>query len=137
MQLEIYLQETRQLAEYNAELLNDARQRLIKGEKLSKLEQSGVLHTFQVLIENAIGKAKHTLKSQHKNVPVSAYDTFEALVDVSVIPSTELDQWLSIIGLRNKIVHDYMNIDINIVFQLVKEKQYEIIVKFLLQPLMT
>ena len=135
MQLEIYLQETKQLTEYNAALLEETRQRLAKGEKLSKLEQSGVLHTLQILIENAIGKAKHTLKSQQKNIPISAYDTFEALAEIGVIPTNELKQWLSIIGLRNKIVHDDMNIDFSIILQLIKEKQYEIIISFLLQPI--
>ena len=63
MRLDIYLKETQQLAEVNGDVMEEVRQRLLKGEKLSRLEQSGVLHVLQVLIENAIGKAKHTLSS--------------------------------------------------------------------------
>jgi len=35
---------------------------LLAGEKLSPLERNGILHAFQILAGNAIGKAKHTLK---------------------------------------------------------------------------
>ena len=62
MQLDIYAQETNLLTEKNASLLDEVKQRLKKGELLSNLEQAGTLHALQVLIENAIGKAKHTLK---------------------------------------------------------------------------
>ncbi|MDP1659468.1 MAG: DUF86 domain-containing protein [Methylotenera sp.] len=40
------------------------------------------------------------------------------------ITSQELIQWNSAIGLRNRIVHDYMNIDINFVYQLIKNNHY-------------
>ena len=38
-----------------------------------------VLHAVQVLVENAIGKAKQQLKARGETVPVSAYDAFAAL----------------------------------------------------------
>lgn len=133
MQLDLYLQETKQLAEYNASLLDEVRKRIQQQDTLSRLEQSGVLHALQVLIENAIGKAKHTLKYLNKTVPISAYDTFNELQENDVISKEELEQWNAIIGLRNKIVHDYMNIDIRIVLELVKDKQYNVIIRFLLR----
>ena len=92
MQLELYLKETQQLAEYNATILNEVRQRLINGETLSKLEKSGVLHALQVLIENAIGKAKITLKHHNKSVPISAYDAFESLAESDLIHIKDLKQ---------------------------------------------
>lgn len=134
MQLDIYLQETKQLTEKNVNLLDEVRQRLTKGEMLSNLEQAGVLHALQVLIENAIGKAKHTLKHLNITVPISAYDVFELLAENSVIPKNELNQWSAIIGLRNKIVHDYMNIDPGKIFVLVENRQYELVSRFLLAP---
>jgi len=108
-------------------------ERLQQGDNLTRLEQSGVLHAFQVLIENAIGKAKHTLKYSGCTVPASAYDTFKELIEQKVIPPADLDQWNAIIGLRNKIVHDYMNLDVRIVLERVKNNQYAVVVRFLLQ----
>lgn len=135
MQLDIYAQETNLLTEKNASLLDEVKQRLKKGELLSNLEQAGTLHALQVLIENAIGKAKHTLKFLGQTVPVSAYDVFDSLAAIKIIPAEELDQWKAIVGLRNKIVHDYMNIKIELILNFVKNKQYQTIIAFLLQPI--
>ena len=135
MRLDIYLKETQQLAEVNGDVLEEVRQRLLKGEKLSRLEQSGVLHVLQVLIENAIGKAKHTLKHHKKTVPISAYDVFEMLGEHKVISVDERSQWSAIIGLRNKIVYDCMNIDPEIVLQLIKNKQHQLVIHFLMAPI--
>lgn len=39
------------------------------------------------------------------------------------------------IGLRNRIVHDYMNIDMNRVLEFVQTNQDKFIVEFLLKPI--
>ncbi len=135
MRFDLYQKETAQLAtEYNA-LLEIARQKLLAGEALSQLEQNGVLHAFQVLIENAIGKAKQILKFKDENVPVSAYDAFSSLVRINIMSDAELPLWNSVIGLRNRIVHEYMNIDIDRVLNLVSQNEYKFIVDFLLNPM--
>jgi uncharacterized protein YutE (UPF0331/DUF86 family) len=51
--------------------LAEARERVLAGGSLSRLEQNGVLHALQVLVENAIGKAKHLIKAAGEPVPVS------------------------------------------------------------------
>lgn len=58
---------------------DETRERLVSVGALSRLEQSGVLHALQILIENAIGKARHLLKAANEPVPVSPYDTFSSL----------------------------------------------------------
>lgn len=84
----------------------------------------------QVLIENAIGKAKQVLKAKGKSVPISAYDTFDALVLHSTINTGELPAWNAAIGLRNRIVHEYMNLNLQRVLEWVRLRQYEFIVDF-------
>ena len=135
MRLDLYLQETRQLTEKNTALLDEVRLRLEKGSPISNLEQAGVLHALQLLIENAIGKAKHTLKHLDKTIPVSAYDSFATLCETSLINEKDLVQWNAIIGLRNKIVHDYMNIDPAKIYQFIANREYERITRFLLTPI--
>jgi uncharacterized protein YutE (UPF0331/DUF86 family) len=99
---------------------------------LSRLEQNGVLHALQVLFENAIGKAKHLIKAAGEPVPVSAYDSFRALARILGLSAQELEQWNAIIGLRNRIVHDYMNLDMRRVLQVVESGGYAFVVDFLL-----
>jgi len=134
MRLDLYLAETAQLANEYGALLDEARQQLLAGDALSRLEQNGVLHALQVLIENAIGKAKQILKAGGESVPVSAYDALAALARQNIIEETDLQAWNATIGLRNRIVHEYMNIDIQRVLELVRADQYRFVVEFLLDP---
>jgi uncharacterized protein YutE (UPF0331/DUF86 family) len=63
MRLDLYYAETARIAKEQSALLDVAKQRLAEGLMLTPLEQNGVLHALQVLIENAIGKAKQLLKA--------------------------------------------------------------------------
>lgn len=134
MRLELYQAETAYIANEQTALLDEAREAMLTGRLLSRLEQNGILHAFQVLTENSIGKAKHLLKAAGEPVPVSAYDAFAALVRRGVVPQADLSSWNSIIGLRNRIVHDYMNIDLDRVLELVRNEQYRFVSRFLLAP---
>jgi len=137
MRLDLYQAETALIAQEQTALLNEARTTLLAGGTLSRLEQNGVLHAIQMLVENAIGKAKQLLKATGKQVPLSAYDSFLGLVELGVIKTGNLTAWNAAIGLRNRIVHDYMNIDMLRVLELVKNGQYRFITDFLLEPIAT
>jgi len=130
--LDLYQKETAYIAREQSALLDEAGALLRSGGTLSRLEQNGVLHAIQILVENAIGKAKQLLKAQGEVVPVSAYDSFSALTGRHIISSRDLPSWNAAIGLRNKIVHDYMNIDMNVVLDLVMSERYRFITDFLL-----
>lgn len=74
MRLDLYQAETARIAAEQSSLLEQAKAILAEGRALTTLEQSGVLHALQVLIENAIGKAKQLLKARNQTVPISGYD---------------------------------------------------------------
>lgn len=135
MRLELYQAETARIATEQSALLAQARQRLVDGPALSPLEQSGVLHALQILIENAIGKAKQLIKAKNEPVPISAYDAFAALARLGAVSRDQLPAWNAIVGLRNRIVHDYMNIDMLQVQELVRTGRHEFVTAFLLQPI--
>ena len=135
MRLDLYQAETAQVAKEQGALLDDVNQKLIVGTTLSGLEQNDVLHALQVLIENAIGKTKQILKASGEPVPISAYDSFNALVRIKQIPDSDLMAWNAIVGLRNRIVHEYMNIDIAKVLEIVREERHLFVVEFLLAPI--
>lgn len=137
MRLDLYLAETARVALTQQAILGQAREAMASGRPLSQLEQSGMLHALQVLVENAIGKGKHWLKAQGGNVPVSAHDTFADLARSKLIPSEDLARWSAIVGLRNRIVHDYMNIDMSQIADLVQSGSDQFIVDFLMLPIST
>lgn len=132
MRDDIYQAETQRIAAEQQARLDQARHALQSAGHLSLLEQGGVLHALQVLIENAIGKAKRMLKEKGQPVPVSAYDAFSALVTHGLLPAHELPQWNAIVGLRNRLVHDYMNVDMDQVLALVAQEREQFVVAFLL-----
>lgn len=131
MRLDLYQAETDRLVREQTAMLKEARQKLQDKEGLSALEQAGVLHALQILIENAIGKAKHMLKAAGEPVPVSAYDAFASLKRMGVMNAEEYSQWSSAIGIRNRIVHEYMNLNMELILNLVKTERYSFIVNFL------
>lgn len=135
MRLDLYQAETAQVAQEQSSLLDMVRQQLQEGRTLSRLEENGVLHALQMLIENAIGKAKQILKAYDEPVPVSAYDALAALARIEVINVEDLPAWNAAIGLRNRIVHEYMNIDVRRVLELISVDQYRFVVEFLLAPI--
>jgi uncharacterized protein YutE (UPF0331/DUF86 family) len=134
VRLDLYQQETAHIAREQAAMLEEARQRLASGGALSRLEQNGVLHALQVLIENAIGKTKHLIKAAGEPVPVSAYDSFTVLARLLGLSPLDLARWNGVVGLRNRIVHDYMNLDMQRVLELVQNGGYGFVVEFLLAP---
>lgn len=135
MRLDLYQSETALIAKEHSLLLDEARQKMLEGGSLSGLEQKGVLHALQVLVENSIGKAKQILKARNENVPVSAYDALAALSQIKVISEADLTSWNAVIGLRNRIVHEYMNLDIERVLEFVRDEQDRFVTEFLLQPI--
>lgn len=134
MRLDLYQQETARIAAAQSALLSQAREVLKQGGALKPLEEAGVLHALQVLIENAIGKAKRLLKAAGHPVPVSAYDAFEALGTHGLLAKESVPTWGALVGLRNRIVHDYMNIDMAHVRAWVLAGKDSFVSDFLLQP---
>lgn len=135
MRHDLYHLETLRIATEQTALLDEAAQRIKSGPPLSALEQSGLLHALQVLIENAIGKAKQMLKATGQPVPVSAYDAFSALSRRGEITVEQIAEWNAVVGLRNRIVHDYMNVDMNRVQAWVVDGRYRFVTEFLLRDM--
>ena len=104
-----------------------------EGGELSALESNGVLHALQILIENSIGKAKQWLKAKNQPVPVSAYDAFAMLVRIGVVESEDLSNWNVLVGIRNRIFHDYMNIYLERIHALVLDGRCLFVTAFLMK----
>ncbi len=134
MHLELYQMETEKLAERNGKLLTELHNKLVQAAELSLMEEQAMLHALQIIIENAIGKARHLLKAKNEKVPVGAYDLFEQMKSLGLIDDEALQEWKKIIGLRNTIVHEYMKINITLVKTIVMKKQYSFVLDFLNTP---
>ena len=79
---------------------------------------------LQVHVELCIGLAKHWLKQTRQMTATDAYQTFAHLKETNQISSKELNNWRRIIGMRNGLVHDYLNIDLAVVEGIIKDEKY-------------
>ena len=97
------------LSRYKAEL-SEIRA-ILALRALSNLEYRAAERTLQVSIEACIGVAKHWAKALASHTPQDAYQAFEILAQRGELSPDTLIGWRKIIGLRNALVHDYLNID--------------------------
>jgi len=131
MDFKLYQAETEKTCLFHEKILEKAQEAFINDLELTEMEFQGVIHSLQVIIENAIGKAKHLLKYFKLDIPASAYVTFEYLNIHGIMTKKELHQWKSIVGLRNAIVHEYMSVNNDIIIHVVKTREYLFVVSFL------
>ncbi|RKJ86388.1 DUF86 domain-containing protein [Aeromonas veronii] len=101
------------LSRYKAEL-SEIRA-ILALRALSNLEYRAAERTLQVSIEACIGVAKHWAKALASHTPQDAYQAFEILAQRGELSPDTLIGWRKIIGLRNVLVHDYLNIDPEII----------------------
>lgn len=124
--LQLYLKEVVfHLNEYEFEL-HELSQVVI----LNSRDYRATERLLQLLTEVSIGLAKHWLKSIKKESGSNAYQTFVALQNVGAISEIELVEWRKIIGLRNSLVHGYLNVDKSIIKIIVKNEKYQTLVLF-------
>lgn len=80
---------------------------------------------LQIYTELCIGLSKHWLKLYQKGSATDAYQTFSLLRENGQITRDELLNWRRIIGMRNGLVHDYLNIDLSILEDILLNDYYQ------------
>jgi len=115
------------LNELQSEL--DGLTEIISQRDLNRYEYRAAERTLQILIEACIGIAKHWNYALYKTAPADAYAAFEKLSQQGIEGINDIE-WRKIIGMRNALVHDYLNIDPQIIKALLKKAAYVGLFKF-------
>ncbi len=95
---------------------------ILQQRNWSRVERKGAERLLQTLVEACIGVSKHWLKKQNKVIPADAYGVFEKLSELQLLPAQDLDEWQRVIGMRNAIVHDYLNLDEKVIRSILTKK---------------
>ena len=104
--------------------------KLLKERSWTRIERKGAERLLQILVESCIGVAKHWLKQQGKTIPNDAYSVFEKLTELQLISPDERLEWQKVIGMRNAIVHDYLNLDEKVIRAIIVNQLYLSLQKF-------
>lgn len=102
---------------------------ILKERSMSRYEAKASERLIQTLVEACIGIAKHRCKQLGYPAPDNAYVAFERLSEHDVASMKSIN-WKRIIGMRNALVHDYLNINPEIIEQLIRENEYSSLVAF-------
>lgn len=94
----------------------------------SRMVYRSAERSLQLLTEACIGIAKQSLKGAGKEVPADARKAFSKLRMLGM-DSTGAD-WNKIIGMRNALVHNYLNLDPDRVMEVIKNKHYQTLLDF-------
>jgi uncharacterized protein YutE (UPF0331/DUF86 family) len=96
---------------------------IINQRDFNRYEYRAAERILQILIEACIGIAKHWNYALYKTAPADAYSAFEKLSQQGIDGINDVE-WRKIIGMRNALVHDYLNIEPQIIRTLIKDTAY-------------
>ena len=120
---EAYVYATTEQLEQHQAGLDELRDTLIK-RPLSFNEKSAAERSLQVITEVAIGCSKHFLKMCGKPVPSEARATIECVYELTGIIEPAIETMRGAVGMRNAIVHDYLNLDWSLLDRVLREGKY-------------
>ncbi|KKP97461.1 MAG: hypothetical protein US25_C0002G0006 [Candidatus Moranbacteria bacterium GW2011_GWE1_36_7] len=99
--IEIYTEELQPILKLTpSEILSDY-------TKLRTVERN-----FQLMVDTVIDINTHIISQDNLRAPEDATDTFHVLEKVHVLPMEFVQKFSPVVGLRNKIVHDYEDINV-------------------------
>jgi uncharacterized protein YutE (UPF0331/DUF86 family) len=102
---------------------------VINQRDLNRYEYRAAERILQILIEACIGIAKHWNYALYKTALADAYSAFEKLSQQGIDGINDVE-WRKIIGIRNALVHDYLNIEPQIIRTVIKNTAYAELIDF-------
>ena len=96
----------------------------------TRVERRAAERIIQVMVEACIGVSKHYLKKQNISTPSDTYKIFLQLAEQGIITQQELQTWRKVIGMRNAIVHDYLNLDERVLTNIIQNGLYNTLADF-------
>ena len=121
--LQNYLATMKEHIEVCTSNLNDYAN-LLSNDQLTGKDYFAIERLLQLTIESGISLAKQLVKLKEIPVRATAYENFKTLTDLSIINPDQLKEWQSMIGLRNILVHEYLDIDRDILNTVLEKKLY-------------
>ncbi|MBI4357229.1 MAG: DUF86 domain-containing protein [Gammaproteobacteria bacterium] len=98
-------------------------------KKWSENDLLAIQHALQTLIESLIGLARYVTTQKYGLTLHRSREALDELKERGLLDSKWHEEAMKMIGFRNIVVHDYLNVDEEIVCSIVTHKQYQIVKK--------
>ncbi len=95
----------------------------------------GLKYSLQTSVEAMIDIAYHLSAKHYKHAPADARDALQLLTTKGVLCNEEYEQYSSMVGFRNRVVHGYQQISNDRVYSIAKD-ELAIIESFIAQVLL-
>jgi len=126
---EAYVYAIREQLEYHQQIVEQLHQQQ-QNNPLTAIERSATERSLQVLVEMAIGCSKHYLKNIKSALPSEASAVIQSVYGTGIALSTKESDMIGAVGMRNAIIHDYLNLDWNKVALVVQDKKYHSVIRY-------
>lgn len=87
----------------------DAYRKRPSGENYSKDETMVIEHSFQLLVASMLDLARYVLEHHYKTEVASRREVLNALIEHNDVTYEQAEQIRTLITLRNKVLHDYLD----------------------------
>ena len=128
-QYEAYVYSVREQMEQHLAALDELSLKQSK-RPLTFIDRNSVERSLQIVTEIAIGCSKHYLKSRNRPVPSEARAAIERVYEMTGLTEPEIGIMRGAIGMRNAIVHDYLNLDWARIDPVLAERKYHKVAEY-------
>ena len=91
------------------------------------LKQDAIAANLQRAAEQAIDLANHVIRKGKLGLPKESKESFELLAKAKVIPPELADKLKGMVGFRNVMVHQYQELDIRIMVEVIEHRLDDLI----------
>ena len=123
---------------YEHELVNNAwrMKRILDSfhdsrEPFSETDSLAIQRALQILVESVIGMSRYVAETALGIRVAKSRESLDELRRMGVLDHEIHARLLRIVGFRNVLVHDYLNIDDAVVSAIVRKREYAFLVDFL------
>ncbi len=92
------------------------------------LRQDAIAANLQRAAEQAIDLANHVIRKGKLGLPKESKESFEILARAKVIPQELADKLKGMVGFRNIMVHQYQELDIKIMVDVIEHRLDDLVV---------
>lgn len=123
---------------YEHELLRNAKRMVrildgfrMRGQVLSETDQLAVQRALQILVESVIGMSRYVAENVLGVRVGKSREGLDELRRAQLIDPQTHVKLMKIVGFRNVLVHDYLNVEDEVVQALVDKGEYEFLLNVL------